>query len=84
MGFFSSLFGGGAQSAATAAAAAPLALSPAEEVKRQIETTEGELHEAHDQLEHATDPGIKSSLEALVSRKTQALTDLQEKLQHLQ
>lgn len=81
MGFFSSLFGGGSHSAAPAA---PAPLTPAEEVKRQIETAEGELHEAIEQLGQTTDAGIKSSLEAVVARKTQALGDLQEKLKRLQ
>lgn len=82
MGFFSSLFGSGGSKTA-AAPAAPVPLTPEEEVKRQIESTEGELNEAQGQLAVTADAGIKSSLEALVARKTQALADLQEKLQKL-
>lgn len=80
MGFFSSLFGSKSAPSLTV----PTPISPAEEVKHQIETTEGELHEAEEQLSHATDSGIKTSLELLVARKTQALKDLQEKLKNLQ
>ena len=79
MGFFSSLFGSN-NHAAAAAVVASAPLTPAEEVKRQIEMTEGELHDAQTQLETATDAGIKTSLELLVARKTQSLADLQEKL----
>lgn len=79
MGFLSSLFGNKTSSAPVIS----VPPNPADEVKRQIETTEGELHEAEEQLTHATDTGIKTSLELLVIRKTQALKDLEEKLKSL-
>ena len=77
MGLFSSLFG--SKSTST-----PLARpSLKDEVKRQIEITEGELHEANQRLAAAIDAEIKASLEALVTRKNQALIDLEEKLKKL-
>ncbi len=77
MGFLSSIFGN--------KTAAPIVAppQPADEVKRQIETTEGELNEAQEQLQRTSDAGIKASLESVVARKTQALKDLQEKLKLL-
>ncbi len=82
MGFFSSLFGkSNDQSDSSKNFVAPITL--AEEVKRQIETTEGELHDAMVQREHSSDPEIRASLDLLVARKTQALKDLEEKLKNL-
>lgn len=75
MGFFSNIFG-----SKQSVVQPP---SPLEEVKRQIESAEAELHEAQEQLAVTTDAEIKTSLEFLVTRKTQALTDLQEKLKSL-
>ena len=75
MGFFSNIFGG-KQSAVQPP-------SPIDEVKRQIESAEAELHEAEEQLAVTEDAEIKTSLEFLVTRKTQALSDLQEKLKSL-
>jgi hypothetical protein len=75
MGFLSGLFG-----SKQAATQPP---SPLDEVKRQIESAEGELHEAQEQLAATADPEIKTSLEFLVTRKTQALKDLQDKLTSL-
>ncbi len=75
MGFLSGLFG-----SKQAAIQPP---SPLDEVKRQIESAEGELHEAQEQLAATVDPEIKTSLEFLVTRKTQALKDLQNKLTSL-
>lgn len=54
-----------------------------EEVERQIEITEGELHDANSQLATATDAEIKASMQLVVVRKTQALVDLQQKLKKL-
>lgn len=51
-----------------------------EEIEHEIAMTEGELSEAEDRLSVAVDPEIKSSLELLVVRKTQAIADLKEKL----
>lgn len=91
MGFLSSLFGKKDQNVAEAAVAASTITGQAdgssaliEEVMHQIELTEGELHDTQDQLSAATDPTIKSSLEMLVTRKSQAITDLHEKLTLLQ
>lgn len=75
MGFLSGLFG-----SKQAVVQPP---SPLDEVKRQIESAEGELHEAQEQLSTTADQEIKTSLEFLVARKTQALQDLQEKLKLL-
>ncbi|MDQ5931569.1 MAG: hypothetical protein QG607_270 [Patescibacteria group bacterium] len=75
MSFFSKLFGG--------TSAPPVPVNPADEVKRQIETAEGELRDAEAQLSATADPEIKTSLEFLVTRKTQALKDLQDKLTSL-
>lgn len=54
-----------------------------EEILRMIELTEGELHEAEMQVASATDSEIKLSLESIVDRKKQALSDLKEKLAHI-
>jgi len=78
MSFFSSLFGGKKEE--SAAAQAP---SPIDEVKRQIESAEGELHEAEAQRAAATNDEIKKSFDLVVARKTQALRDLEEKLRTL-
>lgn len=75
MSFFSKLFG--------ETSAPPAPVNPADEVKRQIETAEGELRDAESQLSATADPEIKTSLEFLVTRKTQALKDLQDKLTSL-
>lgn len=75
MSFFSKLFG--------ETSAPPTPVNPADEVRRQIETAEGELRDAETQLSATADPEIKTSLEFLVTRKTQALKDLQDKLTSL-
>ncbi len=75
MGFLSGLFG------SKQAVVQPA--SPLDEVKRQIESAEGELREAEQQLAATSDQEIKTSLEFLVTRKTQALTDLQDKFKSL-
>lgn len=75
MGFFSNIFG-----SKQSVVQLP---SPVDEVRRQIEAAEAELHEAEEQLAATEDSEIKTSLEFLVTRKTQALTDLQEKLNSL-
>ena len=75
MGFFSNIFG-----SKQSAVQPP---NPVDEVKRQIESAEAELHEAEEQLTATEDSEIKTSLEFLVTRKKQALTDLQEKLKSL-
>ncbi len=80
MGFFSSLFGSKSNANNSSAEAGPVRLSSADEVRHQIEATECELHEAEDRLVGATDAAIKSSLEFLVNRKKQAISDLKEKL----
>lgn len=77
MGFFSKIF-----SKAAPAVGQPPSL--VESVKRDIETTEGELADAQAKLVLATDAEIKTSLELLVGRKTQAVADLQEKLRYLE
>ncbi len=59
-------------------------LSESEMISRTIEVTEGELHDAEDRLLAATDNKIKESLEFLVSRKTQAIADLKDKLRAAQ
>jgi len=77
MSFFSSLLGGKKEELVAAVA------SPIDEVKRQIESAEGELHEAEMQRAAATNDEIKNSLELIVARKAQALRDLEEKLRAL-
>ncbi len=88
MSFFSAIFGKKeievAQSAGTAPPSATSSAQLIEEVKHTIELTEAELHDAEDQLAHAVEPNIKSSLEMLVARKTQAIADLHEKMASLQ
>ena len=74
MGIFGNLFG------KSAAATAPQPPSEVEMIRHSIESAEGELHEARVRLEESADKAIKESLEFLVSRKAQALKDLEEKL----
>lgn len=79
MSFFSSLLGGKKEESVAAQAPA----SPIDEVKRQIESAEAELHEAEAQRAAATNDEIKNSFDLVVARKTQALRDLEEKLRTL-
>lgn len=80
MGLFSSLFG----KKTVSAAPTPAPRSEVEDIRHQIEITEGELHDARVSLEQAADESIKESFRSLVSRKTQALQDLEDKLRAAQ
>lgn len=87
MSFLSGLFGN-KNAVAVPAAAPPVAksvsaLSPVEEVLHEIEKIEGELNQVQANLAAATDSQIKTSLAALLQRKTQAIVDLKDKLETL-
>lgn len=79
MGILGKIFGTNSAPALT-----PQPPTMAEMVRRDIETTEGELADAEAKLALAGDAEIKASLELLVTRKTQAVADLQEKLRYLE